>query len=161
MPGMETKLHAVINQPGVYEGFGQLQRRGFSSMRFQFRGMSSGEFEQWVKQVRADGGALSRDAYLRLERPSEHEPVRRYASVDKGLYDAILNRCVAPGRACMRDVMAADARRRYETAMAPTGVRRRTRAAQAGLPRRDLHRCRHGPPRRRPHSSAVTGSLQR
>lgn len=163
MPGMETKLHAVINQPGVYEGFSaNYSGAGFSSMRFQFRGMSSGEFEQWVKQVRADGGALSRDAYLRLERPSEHEPVRRYASVDKGLYDAILNRCVAPGQACMRDVMAADARRRYETAMALYGrapqdlAQRRPAYLDAICTAADTARLAGDPT-----PSAATGSLQR
>jgi cytochrome o ubiquinol oxidase subunit 2 len=36
--------------------------------------------------------------------------VRRYASVAGDLYDAILNRCVAPGTVCMRDIMMMDAK---------------------------------------------------
>jgi cytochrome o ubiquinol oxidase subunit 2 len=37
MPGMETKLHAVINQPGEYEGFSaNYSGAGFSDMRFKF-----------------------------------------------------------------------------------------------------------------------------
>jgi len=114
MPGMETKLHAVINRPGVYEGFSaNYSGAGFSGMRFTFHGMSGADFEQWVKQVRSGGGALSRAAYLKLEQPSEREPVRHYASVDKDLYDAIVNRCVEAGRPCLRDVMAFDSRGRH------------------------------------------------
>ena len=37
--------------------------------------------------------------------PSQKEPVRYYADVDPGLYDAILNRCVDPGTVCMKDMM--------------------------------------------------------
>ncbi len=111
MPGMETKLHAVINQPGVYEGFSaNYSGAGFSGMRFKFHGMSTEEFQRWVQQAKAGGGALTRDAYLQLEQPSELEPVRRYASVASGLYDAILNRCVEANRPCIRD-MAMNARR--------------------------------------------------
>ncbi|WP_416051075.1 ubiquinol oxidase subunit II [Cupriavidus basilensis] len=110
MPGMETKLHAVINQPGVYEGFSaNYSGAGFSGMRFKFHGMSAEEFARWVQQAKAGGGALTRDAYLQLEQPSELEPVRRYASVASGLYDAILNRCVQANRPCIKD-MAMSAR---------------------------------------------------
>ena len=35
--------------------------------------------------------------------------MRHYATVDGTLYDAILNRCVEPGAACMNQTMAADA----------------------------------------------------
>jgi cytochrome o ubiquinol oxidase subunit 2 len=110
MPGMETKLHAVINKPGEYEGFSaNYSGAGFSGMRFKFHGLQGGEFDQWVQKAKAEGKALGRNDYLQLERPSEREPVRRYASVAPGLYDAILNRCVEPGKMCMRQMMAVDA----------------------------------------------------
>ncbi|WP_295857736.1 ubiquinol oxidase subunit II [uncultured Xylophilus sp.] len=110
MPGMETKLHAVINAPGEYEGFSaNYSGAGFSGMRFRFRGVDQAGFDRWVQQAKADGKTLGRDGYLELEKPSEREPVRRYASVAPGLYDAILNRCVEDGRMCMKDMMAIDA----------------------------------------------------
>jgi cytochrome o ubiquinol oxidase subunit 2 len=110
MPGMETKLHAVINKAGEYEGFSaNYSGAGFSGMRFKFHGLQGGEFDQWVQKAKAEGKALGRNDYLQLERPSEREPVRRYASVAPGLYDAILNRCVEPGKMCMRQMMAVDA----------------------------------------------------
>ena len=112
MPTMETKLHAVINRPGEYEGFSaNYSGAGFSGMHFKFHGMSAADFEQWVRKARASGQALSRDAYLQLERPSEREAVRAYGTVAGGLFDAIVNRCVAPGSQCLHAVMAADLRR--------------------------------------------------
>jgi cytochrome o ubiquinol oxidase subunit 2 len=122
MPGMETQLYAVINHPGVYDGFSaNYSGAGFSGMRFKFHGLSDSDFEQWVKQAKSKDGAgagtgnaplaLSRAAYLQLEQPSENNAVRRYASVAPGLYDAILNRCVQAGSICMKDMMAASAGR--------------------------------------------------
>ena len=111
MPGMETKLHAVMNKPGVYRGFSaNYSGAGFSGMRFAFHGLAQADFDKWVANVKAGGGALDRDDYLELERPSENVPVHRYASVDPGLYTAILNMCVEPGKMCIGDMMAIDAK---------------------------------------------------
>ena len=110
MPGMQTQLHAVINTAGVYEGFSaNYSGAGFSNMRFKFLGMSPADFERWVQSNKASGNALSRTDYLKLEQPSEREPVRRYASVDASLYEAILNRCVDSSKMCMSQMMAIDA----------------------------------------------------
>jgi cytochrome o ubiquinol oxidase subunit 2 len=94
MPGMQTELHAVINRAGDYEGFSaNYSGAGFSDMRFKFHGMSSAQFDRWVQDVRAGGGrALDRAAYLQLEQPSQHDPIRRYASVAPGLFDGIVAR---------------------------------------------------------------------
>ena len=111
MPGMETTLHAVINKPGVYEGFSaNYSGAGFSDMRFTFHGMKSGDFEQWVKQARNGSaanpsGALTKAAYLQLEKPSQKDAVRHYAEVAPGLYEAIVNGCVKEGSVCMKDIM--------------------------------------------------------
>ena len=110
MPGMQTQLHAVINTAGVYDGFSaNYSGRGFSHMRFKFLGMSPADFEQWVQLTKGGGNVLSRPDYLKLEQPSESEPVRRYASVDASLYEAILNRCVDKSKMCMGQMMAIDA----------------------------------------------------
>ena len=110
MPGMETKLHAVMNQPGVYDGFSaNYSGAGFSGMHFKFHGLSPTDFDRWVQGVKAGNTALTRSDYLQLEKPSEREPVRRYASVAPDLYEAILNRCVASGQMCMNQMMAIDA----------------------------------------------------
>jgi cytochrome o ubiquinol oxidase subunit 2 len=95
MPGMQTQLNAVMNQPGEYEGFSaNYSGAGFSGMHFKFRGLSAAEFSQWVESAR-NGQALSKESYLTLAQPSERDSVRRYSSVEASLYDAILNQCVA------------------------------------------------------------------
>lgn len=110
MSGMETQLHAIINKEGVYEGFSSnYSGAGFSGMRFKFHGLNTEDFDAWVKTVKQSQTELSRVTYLQLEAPSERDPIRHYASVAPGLYDAILNRCVEPNRMCMRDMMAIDA----------------------------------------------------
>jgi cytochrome o ubiquinol oxidase subunit 2 len=106
MPGMQTMLHAVINAPGEYEGMSaNYSGAGFSGMNFRFHGLDEAGFEAWVAKNRAAGGTLDRAGYLDLERPSENDPVRRWAAVDPDLYRLILNRCVRPGSTCMSDLM--------------------------------------------------------
>ena len=110
MPSMQTQLHAVINEPGDYEGFSSnYSGAGFSGMRFRFHGLSDADFQKWVKTNRDSGQTLTRGGYTELEKPSAREPVRRYAGVAPGLYDAILNRCVETGKMCMHQMMAIDA----------------------------------------------------
>jgi cytochrome o ubiquinol oxidase subunit 2 len=111
MPGMETKLHAVINKPGEFEGFSaNYSGAGFSGMRFKFHGLSNNDFDQWVQKVKAGkDGELTREQYKKLEVPSEREPVRHYAAVAPDLYDAILNLCVDRNKMCMKEMMAIDA----------------------------------------------------
>lgn len=109
MPGMETKMNAVINRPGKYVGFSaNYSGDGFSDMRFAFHGLDQAGFDQWVAGVRADSKSLDRETYLELEKPSEKVPVLHYASVDEGLFDAVLNMCVEPGKMCMGEMMAID-----------------------------------------------------
>lgn len=111
MPGMQSRLHAVINKPGVYRGFSaNYSGAGFSGMRFAFHGLSDAEFAGWVDKAKASGQLLTKPDYLVLERPSANEPVRYYASVDSDLFRAILNMCVETGKMCMSEMMAIDAR---------------------------------------------------
>ncbi|RQO62058.1 ubiquinol oxidase subunit II [Paucibacter sp. KBW04] len=110
MPGMQTELNAVINKPGVFDGFSaNYSGHGFSHMRFKFHGLSDADFQAWVAKNKAGDATLSRAAFLQLEQPSEREPVRRYAQVDPSLYQAILNRCVDTNKMCMGQMMAIDA----------------------------------------------------
>lgn len=110
MPGMETKLHAVMNSAGSYKGFSaNYSGAGFSSMRFDFHGMPQAGFDAWVAKAKAGGATLGRAEYIELEKPSERVPVQRYASVAPGLYRAILNRCVDTTKMCMDEMMALDA----------------------------------------------------
>jgi cytochrome o ubiquinol oxidase subunit 2 len=95
MPGMQTQLHAVMDSPGNFDGFSaNYSGAGFSDMRFKFHSLSARDFARWVQTVKAGGQVLDREGYLGLERPSEREPVRRYATVADGLYESILSRAI-------------------------------------------------------------------
>ncbi|AZO76461.1 ubiquinol oxidase subunit II [Bosea sp. Tri-39] len=111
MPGMQTKLNAVINRPGEFEGFSaNYSGAGFSDMRFRFRGVDDKAFGEWVQGAIRGGSTLGRDEYLVLERPSEREPVRYFRDIPSDLFTAILNMCVDRTKMCMRDMMAMDAK---------------------------------------------------
>jgi len=110
MPSMETKLNAVINQPGEFEGFSaNYSGAGFSNMRFKFHGVSEADFGQWVQKAKSSNDALTRAVYQELERPSERDPIRHFGTVESDLYQAILNRCVDRNKMCIHQMMAIDA----------------------------------------------------
>lgn len=107
MPGMETSLHAVINQPGDYAGFSaNYSGAGFSGMHFVFHGVNNEAFSKWVDTTKAGGGDLQRADYLQLVKPSVNEPVHRYGTVASDLYYAIVNRCVERSAVCISQMMA-------------------------------------------------------
>ena len=111
MPGMQTKLNAVINHPGEFEGFSaNYSGAGFSDMRFRFRGVDDAAFGEWVQSAIRGGSTLGREEYLVLERPSEREAVRYFRDVPSDLFTAILNMCVDRAKMCTRDMMAMDAK---------------------------------------------------
>ncbi|MEG3089557.1 ubiquinol oxidase subunit II [Sphingomonas sp. PB4P5] len=110
MPGMQSVLNAVLNKPGESWGYsGNYTGRGHSDMRFKLRGMAPADFDRWVAGVKASKrGALAPANYVVLEKPSVKVPVLYFGSVMPGLFDRVLNRCVAPGTPCMVDVMRRD-----------------------------------------------------
>ncbi|HEX7985244.1 MAG TPA: COX aromatic rich motif-containing protein, partial [Duganella sp.] len=111
MPGMETQLNAVMNKVGVYDGFSSnYSGAGFSQMRFKYHGVNQGDFDAWVAKTKA-GGALTRAEYVALDKPTIKHPIMHFGTVDKGLYDLVLNRCVVEGSVCMNTLMHQDATR--------------------------------------------------
>jgi cytochrome o ubiquinol oxidase subunit II len=110
MPAMETPLNAVFDKTGVFQGFSaNYSGHGFSSMRFKAHSTDQAGFDAWVAEAKKAGATLDRAEYLKLERPSEKEPVRRFAGVEAGLFDMVTNLCVEPGKMCMHQMMALDA----------------------------------------------------
>ena len=105
MPGMQTQLQAVINREGDFWGLsGHYSGTGFSRMNFRFHGLSQASFDQWVAKAKSGGAALDRAAYLKLEKPSEAEPVRVFGTVETGLYDAILGMCPEQSQMCVQEM---------------------------------------------------------
>ncbi|RZA32804.1 MAG: ubiquinol oxidase subunit II [Lysobacteraceae bacterium] len=119
MPGMETTLNAVLNKAGDYKGLSaNFSGEGFSHMHFAYKGVTGGEFDAWVQQMKAKPEQLNRAGYLSLEKPTVREPVRYYGQVETALFNRILNRCVAEGNVCMNEQMSQDHKRNQIAAAA-------------------------------------------
>ncbi len=152
MPGMETKLHAVINQPGDYEGFSaNYSGAGFSGMRFKFHGLSRADFDalgaegQGRRQAaRAATATCSSSARASASRCAAT------ARVAPDLYDAIVNLCVEPGKMCMKrhDGDRRAGRRRPRRRITPLAIDDRA-ARRTAAPRR----CARSPPRSAPSTT--------
>ncbi|RZT10351.1 cytochrome bo3 quinol oxidase subunit 2 [Duganella sp. CF402] len=112
MPSMETQLNAVMNKVGVYDGFSaNYSGAGFSDMKFKYHGVSQADFDAWVAKTKTSTSALTRAEFLALDKPTIKHPIMHFGSVDKGMYDLILNRCVAEGSTCINTQMHQDATR--------------------------------------------------
>ncbi|MEM9125437.1 MAG: ubiquinol oxidase subunit II [Pseudomonadota bacterium] len=110
MSGMQSELNAVINEPGVYNGFSaNYSGEGFSQMRFKFLGQEQADFDAWVEQVRAQGTELDRETMAQLNQPSIAHPVTYYDAVEDGLWDKIVNLCIDDDSLCLNDMMMVDA----------------------------------------------------
>lgn len=106
MPGMQTTMNAVMNEPGVYKGFSaNYSGAGFSNMRFKYHGVSEEEFNAWVEKARENGSTLHKAEYLKLAEPSIDAPVAYFNDVGKDLYHDIVNRCVRGEQVCMDNMM--------------------------------------------------------
>jgi cytochrome o ubiquinol oxidase subunit 2 len=120
MPGMQTQLHAVLNQPGSFEGFSaNYSGAGFSGMHFKTLGMDAAGFDQWIGKVKGSQLQLNDANYLKLEKPSEEVPAIGFSAYAPGLYDRILNQCTHPGEQCMANVMRADMMKGMRSDLAP------------------------------------------
>jgi cytochrome o ubiquinol oxidase subunit 2 len=109
MPGMETRLHAVLNHPGNFVGFSaNYSGAGFSGMHFATLGTDSAGFDRWVQGVRGSNLALSNANYLRLEQPSEDVKPMAFSSYAPNLFARVLNMCEHPGDKCIANMMHAD-----------------------------------------------------
>jgi cytochrome o ubiquinol oxidase subunit 2 len=102
MPGMETKLHAVINKAGKYNGFSaNYSGEGFSNMRFKFLGMQPEDFAIWLAERRSSVLKLDQAAYMQLAEPTVKEPVHYYSTYEPGLFNAILMQYMDTDGMCM------------------------------------------------------------
>ena len=109
MPGMQTQLHAVLNKPGVYEGFSaNFSGAGFAGMHFKTYGFDAAGFNNWIAKAQGSQLKLSNANYLKLAQPSENVAPMAFSGYAPGLYARILNLCERPGEQCIADVARAD-----------------------------------------------------
>jgi cytochrome o ubiquinol oxidase subunit 2 len=99
MAGMETQLHLLADAPGTYQGLSSnYSGDGFSGMTFQAVALPSQRFNTWLAKVAASPQTLGAEAYERLAKPSENDPVAYYSQVQPHLFaEIVAGRLGAPG----------------------------------------------------------------
>ncbi len=97
MPGMQTKLHMMVDEAGDYNGMSaNYSGDGFSEMRFIVRAGTQAEFDQWVKTAQASPQALNMLTYNQLAQKSQNNKVEYFSSVEDGLYNHVIMKFMMP-----------------------------------------------------------------
>jgi cytochrome o ubiquinol oxidase subunit II len=90
MPGMTTQLNLEADEAGTYKGLSaQFSGDGFSDMHFEVVATSPEQFQQWLGQTRAKGGALDKAAFDDLVKPSHASEALSYGKVDPDLFSTV------------------------------------------------------------------------
>ena len=98
MHGMAGTLYLQADRPGSYQGgSAMISGDGFADMHFNTDAVPREEFTTWVSATQAAGPALDEVAYRALLRQSSGVPPYTYASVRRGLFDAIVTEQLPPG----------------------------------------------------------------
>lgn len=91
MAGMQTRLHLMADEPGVYRGQNQqFSGRGFSHMHFKAIALPPEKFLAWVKKTKQSSNKLDLARYEEIEKPSLGYPVTNFSSVKPNLFDHII-----------------------------------------------------------------------
>jgi cytochrome o ubiquinol oxidase subunit 2 len=98
MPGRQTRLHLLADEPGTYTGQNQqFSGRGYADMHFKAIATSREQFEAWVQKTRQSPDKLDEARYEELEKPSSGHPVTYFSSVKSGLFDYIVRKYMPIG----------------------------------------------------------------
>ena len=93
MAGMQTQVHLIADQPGVYDGLStNFSGAGFPDMKFTATATSQADFDAWVAKVKASGNKLGLDNYGDLAKPSSKAPVKYFSTVEPVLFAAVLDK---------------------------------------------------------------------
>ena len=97
MAGMVTHLPLIADSVGEFRGStAEISGRGFASMRFKAKSVSDSDFDAWVTSVKQSPLTLTFEGYKKLAEPSEDTPPTFYSSTQKGLYNTIIMKFMAP-----------------------------------------------------------------
>ena len=92
MAGMQTQLHLIADQPGIYAGRSSaFSGPGFSDMHFDTTAMPAEQFQAWIAAATAAPLILDHAAYDALAKPSLKTPPATYGRVEPGLFDGIVD----------------------------------------------------------------------
>jgi len=93
MAGMQTRLHLLADEPGVYRGQNQqFSGRGFAQMQFKAVAVSPEEFKEWIHKAKASDNRLDWARYREIQKPSVGNPVAYFSSVQGNLFNQIMGK---------------------------------------------------------------------
>ncbi len=97
MPGMQTQLFVMADQPGDYKGWSaNISGIGFASMMFNVHASSSGQFNLWVNKTKYISPKLNLAAYNRLAKPSMYVKPQYYSSPEPNLFYRTITKYMFP-----------------------------------------------------------------
>ena len=93
MAGMQTKLHLIADETGVFRGIAaNYNGPGFSDMHFATLSLRPADFQAWVNKVKGAARPLDQNSYAQLARPSTRHPVTYYSAVQERLFLDIVDK---------------------------------------------------------------------
>jgi len=92
MNGMQTKLHLIATQAGVYHGRSvSFSGQQFAGMKFNAHVTSAADFENWVESVKnGNYPTLDMPSYLSLVKPSGWNKPQFFSDVEPNLFQKII-----------------------------------------------------------------------
>jgi cytochrome o ubiquinol oxidase subunit 2 len=98
MAGMQTRLHLLADEPGVYYGQNQqFSGRGFADMNFKAIAVSQEQFKAWVQKTKQSPNKLDLARFEEIAKPGVGYPVTYFSSVKPALFDYIIRKYRATG----------------------------------------------------------------
>ncbi|OPA92938.1 ubiquinol oxidase subunit II [Pseudomonas fluorescens] len=93
MAGMQTRLHLIADETGVFRGIAaNYNGPGFSDMHFATLSLRPADFQAWVEKVKGAARPLDQNSYAQLAKPSTRHPVTYYSAVQERLFLDIVDK---------------------------------------------------------------------
>ena len=93
MAGMQTQLHLLADEPGIYAGQNQqFSGEGYAGMNFKAVAATNEQYAAWLAESRKTRQKLDLARYEQLAQPTTGGSVSSFSSVEPGLFDSIINK---------------------------------------------------------------------
>ena len=97
MTGMQTKLHLMATEPGVYRGLStNYSGSGFANMVFWVHVGSDAQFAQWVHSVQQSPHRLTMAAYRKVAQSSLDSKAKFFSAPAKDLFKKVIMKYMMP-----------------------------------------------------------------
>jgi cytochrome o ubiquinol oxidase subunit 2 len=97
MSGMQTQLHLIANEKGIYDGkSANYSGGGFTGMQFKLQSTSKRDFNRWVQSIKRTPLRLTLKTYNKLVKPSEKNPPQYFSRVQRNLFKKVIMKYMMP-----------------------------------------------------------------